>query len=136
MCSVCPKFLINNSSTACAKNQAHGGWARYFTGGGRHMVPKSLSDQNGLTDDALRIAAEVAVEMARDVTQSVNAHAKALTFARAALKDAKFKAALTAIHRNIILRRAIDPRNMLSPLAPLFQSMEQAAERVLSAPAP
>jgi len=100
------------------------------------MVPKSLSDQNALTDDALRIAAEVAVEMARDVTQSVNAHAKAPTFARAALKDAKFKAALTAIHRNIILRRAIDPRNMLSPLAPLFQSMEQAAERVLGAPGP
>jgi putative aminopeptidase FrvX len=134
MCSMCPKFVINNSSTApCKKLRAS--QSSISRGSGRHRVPKSLSSQNGLTDDALQIAAEVAIEMARDVTQSVNAHAKALTFARAALRDAKFKAALTAMHRSIILRRAIDPRNMLTPLAPLFRNIERAAEKVLSEPA-
>jgi len=71
---------------------------------------ESVSGQKGLTDAELRIVAEVAVEMARAAAEPFNAHVTALTFARAALKDANVKRALAAMHRNISTRRAVDPR--------------------------
>ncbi len=95
------------------------------------MTLESALGLKGLSDAEMRIVAEVAVEMARAVSEPFNAHAMALTFARAALKDADFKGALAATHRSILLKRAVDPNHMLAPLAPLFRELEQKAERVL-----
>jgi hypothetical protein len=69
------------------------------------MTPKSVPDLKGLSDAELRIAAEVAMEMAQEATQPFDAHTTALTFARAALKDANFKRTLAARHRSIIASR-------------------------------
>jgi hypothetical protein len=82
------------------------------------------------------MVAEVAIEIAREVDSRFNIHAGALTFARAALKDASFKSTLTTLHRNIMARRVKDPRNMLAPLRPLYSHLKQEADRVLSGAAP
>jgi hypothetical protein len=94
------------------------------------------SSRKNLTETELRMVAEVAIEMARAIGGPFSVHAGALTFARAALKDTEFKAALAALHRNIMVRQANDPRGMLAPLAPMFRNLEQAAQKVLSAARP
>jgi len=96
------------------------------------MLLESHASRKNLTETELRMVAEVAIEMAREAKSPFDVQAGALTFARAALKDSAFKAALQALHRKIMTRRTIDPRNMLAPLAPLFRNIEQQAERVLS----
>ena len=95
------------------------------------MTLESVPSSKGLSDAELCIVAEVAVEMARAATQPLNAHATALTFVRAALKDADFKRALAATHRIILTKRTVDPHHMLAPIGPLFQELRQRAERVL-----
>lgn len=77
----------------------------------------AVPGQKGLSDAELRVVAEVAVEMARTATEPFNAHAAALTFARAALKDSNAKQALAAMHRNISTRRAIDPHFSLGAVS-------------------
>ena len=79
------------------------------------------------------MVAEVAIEMARAVGRLANVREGALTLARAALKDADFKAGLEALHRSIVTRQAKDPRRMLAPLAPLLSKLERDAEKVLGA---
>ena len=96
------------------------------------MLLESTSDRNNLTDTEVRMVAEVAIEMSRAVTVPFDLRAGALTLARAALKDTTFRATLAGLHRNIMVRRAKDPRQMLAPLAPLFRNLEREAERVLS----
>ena len=95
------------------------------------MTHESVPGSKGLSDAELCIVAEVAVEVARAATERLNAHATALTFARAALKDADFKRALAATHRIILTKRAVDPQRMLAPIGPLFQELQQRAEKVL-----
>ena len=97
------------------------------------MLLESISNQKNLSETEQRMVAEVAIEMARAVAGSV--HRGAQTLARAALKDTAFKATLAIVHRNIMVRRTTDPYRMLAPLKPLFRNLEQAAEKVLSAPA-
>ena len=99
------------------------------------MPVESISDRKNLSEIELRMVAEVAIEMARAVAGPFSVHTGAQTLARAALKDTAFKAMLTIVHRNIVVRRATDPHRMLAPLKPLFRNLEQAAEMVLGAPA-
>jgi hypothetical protein len=93
------------------------------------MTRESGSDQKGLSDADLSIATEVAVEMARTAAGPLNAHAAALTFARAAMKDANVKRALAAAHRNIITRRAVEVST--SPPEPEVASAEDPNTPVL-----
>ncbi len=72
------------------------------------MTLESVLGSKGLSDAELRIVAEVAMEMAQEATEPSNAHVTALTFARAALKDANFKRVLAARHRDIIAKRAAE----------------------------
>jgi hypothetical protein len=95
------------------------------------MTLESVPSSKGLSDAELCIVAEVAIEVARAAIEPLNAHATALTFARAALKDADLKRALAATHRIILTKRAVDPHRMLAPIGPLFQELQQRAERVL-----
>jgi hypothetical protein len=99
------------------------------------MLLESISNGKNLSETELRMVAEVAIEMARAVTGPLSAHTGAQTLARAALKNSAFKATLAIVHRNIVVRRAVDPHHMLAPLKPLFRNLEQAAEKVLGAPA-
>ncbi len=96
------------------------------------MTLESVPGAKGLNDAELRIVVEVAVEMAQTARAPLNAHSMALTFARAAVKDANFKGALAVTHRIILTKRAVDPHRMLAPMGPLFQELQQRAERVLS----
>jgi hypothetical protein len=96
------------------------------------MLVESISNRKNLSETELHMVAEVAIEMARAVAGPSSAHAGAQTLARAALKDAAFKADLAALHQNVIRRRKIDPRHMLAPLAPLFHKLELEANKVLS----
>jgi hypothetical protein len=100
------------------------------------MLSQSMSNRNNLSEAELRMVAEVAIEMARAVRGPSSLQEGALTLARAALKDAEFKAALAAMHRSILLRQSKDPRRMLAPLTPLLSKLERDAEKVLGAAAP
>ena len=100
------------------------------------MPLDSTAKRKNLTEPELRIVIEVVSEMARKVASPLSTQARALTLARAALRDAGLKTALTLLHRNILLRRQTDPHQMLAPLAPLFQKVELEAQKVLSQPAP
>jgi hypothetical protein len=84
----------------------------------------------------LGIVAEVVIEMARSVASPFSTHDRALTIARAAQKDSALMTALTFLHRNIMVRRKIDPHHMLAPLAPLFYKLELEAAKILSRSAP
>jgi len=99
------------------------------------MLLESIPNRKNLSETEQRMVAEVAIEMARVVAGPFSVQTEAQTLARAALKDTAFKATLAIVHRNIVVRRATDPHRMLAPLKPLFRNLEQAAEKVLSAPA-
>jgi hypothetical protein len=96
------------------------------------------AQRKNLSEADMRIVAEVVSEMSDKVASPLSTEARALTLARAALKDSAFKAALALLHRNIIVRRKTDPLRMsapLAPLAPLFQKLELEAQNMLSQPA-
>lgn len=93
------------------------------------MTTESVPGPKVLSDAEVRIIAEVAMEMAR---AGFNAHATALTLARASLKDDDIKRALVGMHRSILTRRAVDPHQMLAPMAPLLRELQQRAARVLA----
>jgi hypothetical protein len=99
------------------------------------MLSETTLSRKNLNETELRMVAEVAIEMARAVGRLSNVHEGAMTLARAALKDAEFKADLQALHRSIMTRQAKDPRRMLAPLAPLLSKLERDAEKVLGAAA-
>jgi hypothetical protein len=99
------------------------------------MPLESISNRKNLTEAEQRMVAEVAIEMARAFADPLSVQTGAQTLARAALKDTAFRATLAIVHRNIVVRRATDPHRMLAPLKPLFRNLEQAAEKVLIAPA-
>lgn len=99
------------------------------------MLSETTVNRKNLSETELRMVAEVAIEMARAVGGLSGVHEGALTLARAALKDADFKADLEALHRSMVRRQEKDPRRMLAPLAPLFSKLERDAEKVLSAAA-
>ena len=82
-----------------------------------------------LSEPEMRIIAEVAMEMAR---VGFDAHATAVTLARASLRDAGVKKALALTHRSILTKRAVDPHQMLAPIAPLLRELQQKATRVLA----
>jgi hypothetical protein len=88
-----------------------------------------------LTEAELRMVVELVSEMARKVASPLSTQARALTLARASLKDPALKTTLTLLHRNIMVRRKTDPNQMLAPLAPLFKKLELEAQKVLSQPA-
>jgi hypothetical protein len=88
---------------------------------------------SGLTDPEIKMAAEIATEIARTRGKAFDRKATALAFCRAAQADADFRAKLAEVHRRLIARRATDiPRKMLAPIAPLFRDLEREAEGVLS----
>lgn len=100
------------------------------------MLFESVSNRKDLSETELCMVAEVAIEMARALAAPFSAHTGAQTLARAALKDSAFKATLAIVHRNIVVRRTIDPLHALAPLKSLFHNLEQAAEKVLNARTP
>ena len=85
-----------------------------------------------LEDAELLIVAEIVREMARSRVTSFDLGAKGAFFARAAMIDPSFKDQLAVIHRHFELRRATDPRRILSPIEPLFRELERDAEQILS----
>jgi len=102
------------------------------------MPLDSAAKRKNLTEADMHIVAEVVSEMSRQVASPLSTQDRALTLARAALKDIAFKAALALLHRNIIMRRKTDPHLLsapLAPLAPLFQKLELEAQNLLSQPA-
>ena len=105
-------------------------------GGETHMLSDSVPNRKDLSETELCMVAEVAIEMARAGAGSFSVHTGAQTLARAALKDSAFKATLAIVHKNIVMRRAIDPLHALAPLKSLFRNLEEAAEKVLNAGTP
>ena len=86
-----------------------------------------------LSDAELRGIAEVVSAIAASRGKSFDAQATGGTFARAALRDATFKARLAEAHWRVVAQRAANvPRELLQPLAPLFRELEGDAESVLS----
>jgi hypothetical protein len=100
------------------------------------VLLESISNRKNLSETELRMVAEVPIEMARALAGPFSTHTGAQILARTVLKDSAFKATLAIVHRNIVMRRAIDPHHMLAPLKPLFRNLEQAAEKVLNARTP
>jgi len=111
--------------------RARGAGAGVLKQGG-HMSLDSTAKQKNLREAELHVVAEVVSEMARAVANPFSTHDRALTIARAARKDTALMTALTLLHRNIMVRRKIDPHHMLAPLAPLFHKLELEAAKVLS----
>src|SRR5215470_7442475 len=95
---------------------------------------EAAPDRRNLTEAELRVVVEVVSEMSRKVASPLDTQARALTLARAALKDPALKRTLALLHRNIMVRRKTDPNQMLAPLAPLFKKLELEAQKVLSQP--
>ena len=89
------------------------------------MIPCSLSAENQypIQPSTLLLSCD---------PSPFSAHARAQTLARAALKDAAFKAELAALRQKVIVRRKVDPRRMLAPLAPVFYKLELEANKLLS----
>jgi hypothetical protein len=86
-----------------------------------------------LEDAELKMAAEIAMEIAKGRDPSFDVRATALAFCRAALADQAFRARLAEVHRRLEVHRASNaPRRMLAPIAPLFRNLERDAERILT----
>jgi hypothetical protein len=100
------------------------------------MLSESSSNRKNLSETELCMVAEVAIEMARAFAGPFSAHTGAQTLARAALKDSAFMATLAIVHKNIVVRRTMDPLHALAPLKSLFRNLEQAAEKVLNTGTP
>jgi hypothetical protein len=84
----------------------------------------------GLKDAELKMAAEIAMEMAKGRGRSFDTRATALAFCRAALVDPSFRARLAEVHRRLDIHRTTTvPRHLLAPIAPLFRDLERDAER-------
>jgi hypothetical protein len=87
----------------------------------------------GLKDAELKMAAEIAMEIAKGRGPSFDVRATALAFCRAALADPAFRARLAEAHHRLEVHRASkEPRRMLAPIAPLFRDLERDAERILT----
>ena len=90
-----------------------------------------------LSDAELRAIAEVVSAIAAARGRTFDAHATGGAFTRAALRDARFKARIAEAHWRLVAHQARNvPRELLLPLAPLFQELEGDAEAVLSAGKP
>jgi hypothetical protein len=86
----------------------------------------------GLKDIELKMAAEIATEIAKGRSGSFNVRATALMLCRAALVDQAFRARLAEVHRRLEIRRASkEPPRLLAPITPLFRDLERDAARIL-----
>jgi hypothetical protein len=85
-----------------------------------------------LEDAELKMAAEIAAEIAKGRGRSFDARATALAFCRAALVDQAFRARLAEVHRRLEIRRKTkEPPRLLAPVAPLLRDLERDAARIL-----
>ena len=100
------------------------------------MPLDSAIEQNNPREAELHVVAEVVSEMAHSVSSPFSTHDRALSIARAARKDTALMTAVTLLHRNIVVRRKIDPHHMLAPLGPLFYKLELEAAKILSRSTP
>lgn len=87
-----------------------------------------------LKDAELRMAAEIAAEIAKGRGKQFDVRATALTLCRAAMADKGYRARLAEVHRRLEGRRdlSLRERRVLVPIAPLFRDLERDAERILS----